>query len=117
MSSWYSDHPVVSTVLWLMGGTNNNDIEEDEEKKPTRCLSWRDEHDGSPIAEYMTSPKIPRTEVKFNNAEEANKSISKKKSLPVLPRSDSDVGFYFSLMPNSLIRLISMLMVEMIMKI
>lgn len=91
MTSWYSDHPVVSTVLWLMGSSSNIEIEDEEEKKPTRCLSWRDEHDGSPIAEYMTSPHSPRPEVKFTNVEESNKSISKKKSLPALPRSDSDV--------------------------
>lgn len=97
MSSWYSDHPVVSIVLWAMGSTIPIEEEEEEEqKKPSRCLSWKDEHDGSPIAEYMTTPKNPRmNEVRFNKVEESNlnkdSTIGRKKSLPALPRTDSDV--------------------------
>lgn len=98
MSSWYSEHPVVSTVLWLMG--NTVPIEEEEEpKKPARCLSWKDEHDGSPIAEYMTTPKNPPNEVRFGKIEEKTQqdrdnTMSRMQSLPALPRTDSDVDKY-----------------------
>ena len=111
MSSWYSEHPVVSIVLWAIG--SSIPIEEDEEegnKKPSRCLSWKDEHDGSPIAEYMTTPKTSRiNEVRFNKGEETittlekeklnsnsnnnnNNSLGRQKSLQALPRTDSDVS-------------------------
>jgi hypothetical protein len=94
-SSWYTDHPVVSTVLWLMGSPTS--LDEEEEQKPTRCLSWKDEHDGGPIAEYMSAPKSPQIGVNFSNVEEpANSSMSRKQSLPALPRNDSDVCLLIS---------------------
>jgi hypothetical protein len=88
MASWYSEHPVVSTVLWLMGSTVTSLDGEEDDQKPKRCLSWRDEHDGSPIAEYMSTPQGPRPVVKFNNGED-KESMPRMKSLPALPRSDS----------------------------
>ena len=47
---WFSRHPVVSTVLWLIGGeTDPNNLN----KPPSASkLSWKDEHGGS-IAEYI----------------------------------------------------------------
>jgi hypothetical protein len=97
MSNSWTEHPLVSTVLWFMGSTTSLEEEEEEEKKPTRCLSWKDEHDGGPIAEYMSSPQSPQMGVNFSNAEEKDNSsvMSRKHSLPALPRSDSDVCLIF----------------------
>jgi hypothetical protein len=89
MASWYSEHPVVSTVLWLMGSSATSlEGEDDDQGKPKRCLSWKDEHDGGPIAEYMSTPKSPQPTVKFSNGEE-KEHMPRMRSLAALPRSDS----------------------------
>jgi hypothetical protein len=96
-NNWYTEHPVVSTVLWFLGTPAAPEIEqEDEPKKPTRCLSWKDEHDGGPIAEYCTSPNSINTNEKLGlkapkNSLKEDANISRKQSLTTLPRNESDV--------------------------
>ena len=114
MANWYTEHPVVSTVLWLMGSAH--EIVEDEDDNPkisskSRTLSWKDEHDG-PIAEYLGSPKatevvrssnkktketVNKEGASLSKKEEAeDKHFSRKQSLTTLPRNDSDVCCYCS---------------------
>ena len=51
---WFNDHPIVSTVLWILGHDMTKQqkrIESDENKSPS-LLSWKDDHGGH-IAEYI----------------------------------------------------------------
>lgn len=51
---WFNDHPIVSTVLWILGHDMSRQqkiIETDENKSPS-LLSWKDDHGGH-IAEYI----------------------------------------------------------------
>ena len=49
---WFSKHPVVSTVLWLLKlGTGVADDEMQKEPSVSR-LSWKDEHGGN-IADFI----------------------------------------------------------------
>jgi hypothetical protein len=79
---WFEQHPVVSTVLWLIGG-----ISKSPELSSPKCesggkiprtnsrLSWKDEHDGE-IAEYISH--------------DANRSEKKeKKRVSMMPRQTS----------------------------
>ena len=108
MANWYSDHPVVSTVLWLLG--SDPELIESIDNNPkisskSRTLSWKDEHDG-PIAEYLGSPKTTTNvrEKKSINYKEGvtlkkkNESddthFSRKQSLTMMPPNDSDVCSY-----------------------
>jgi hypothetical protein len=101
-SKWYAEHPIVSTVLWFMGGPPETSPSEEEQPKKigARSLSWKDEHDG-PIAEYIGSPK----ELQKDDGSSAmrkkdfdrrtsgkDSTMSRKSSLTTLPRNDSDVS-------------------------
>lgn len=51
---WFNDHPIVSTVLWILGhdmSRQQTRIETDGNKSPS-LLSWKDDHGGH-IAEYI----------------------------------------------------------------
>ena len=51
---WFNGHPIVSTVLWILGhdmSKQQKRIESDETKSPS-LLSWKDDHGGH-IAEYI----------------------------------------------------------------
>jgi hypothetical protein len=51
---WFNDHPIVSTVLWILGhdmSKQQKRIESDGNKSPS-LLSWKDDHGGH-IAEYI----------------------------------------------------------------
>lgn len=70
---WYDQHPVVSTVLWLIGGISkspelSSPKSENGGKIPRNNsrLSWADEHDGE-IAEYI-GPEPNRSEKKEKKA-------------------------------------------------
>ena len=50
MRRWFNDHPVVSTVLWILGHDLNKQRaaarEEETRAKETGILSWKDDHGG-----------------------------------------------------------------------
>jgi hypothetical protein len=51
---WFNDHPIVSTVLWILGhdmSKQQKRLESDGNKSPS-LLSWKDDHGGH-IAEYI----------------------------------------------------------------
>ena len=79
---WHDQHPVVSTVLWLIGGITKSPspaLPADREGKIPRNnsrLSWKDEHDGE-IAEYI------------GHNEETGVEKKEKKSVSIMPRQTS----------------------------
>lgn len=58
----WGEHPVVSTVLWLLGHDMNKQRASEEESRANNILSWKDDHGGH-IAEYFleVQDKTPAT--------------------------------------------------------
>ena len=53
---WFSKHPVISTVLWLIGNPEN---ENDEHHDSTGKLTWKD-HDGASLADFVSDVQPKR---------------------------------------------------------
>mmetsp|Transcript_24109 Transcript_24109/g.40960 ORF Transcript_24109/g.40960 Transcript_24109/m.40960 type:complete len:188 (-) Transcript_24109:464-1027(-) len=85
---WYEQHPVVSTVLWLIGGiTKSPELpspksESGKIPRTNSRLSWKDEHDGE-IAEY-----ISHDDKRNRNVESKEKKEKKQVSIK-MPRQKS----------------------------
>lgn len=85
---WYEQHPVVSAVLWLIGGiTKSPELpspksENGKIPRTNSRLSWKDEHDGE-IAEY-----IGHDDKRNTNVEKKEKKEKKQVSI-TLPRQKS----------------------------
>lgn len=85
---WYEQHPVVSTVLWLIGGITKSPehpspkSESGKIPRTNSRLSWKDEHDGE-IAEYISHDD------KINRNDENKKEKEKKQVNFTMPRQKS----------------------------
>ena len=57
--SWYSQHPLVSTFLWVLGSKPNGDLTSSEipissRGAPSSRLHWKDEYGNGKIAEIIS---------------------------------------------------------------
>ena len=55
---WFSKHPVISTVLWLIGNPENEN--ENEQHDSTGKLTWKD-HDGASLADFVSDVQPKRS--------------------------------------------------------
>jgi hypothetical protein len=93
---WFEQHPVVSTVLWLIGGiTKSPELpcppEGGESGKIPRTnsrLSWKDEHDGE-IAEYISHDAKMGNDKNGKNEKNGKKEKKEKKHVTIMPRQKS----------------------------
>ena len=74
---WFEKHPVVSTVLWLIGGMSKSPELPNNENIPrtNSRLSWADEHDGQ-IAEYIGSEDAAAYQQERRSSLQSHKSLT-----------------------------------------
>lgn len=104
--SWLKKHPVVSTVLWILGTDIKNSPKTESDDSRPNTLSWRDDHGGH-IAEYIDH--VQRKEANSNNPNTSVDSQGKQlvrssneKFAEGSPDScSSPYGFYVRLTPPS----------------
>ena len=78
---WFSKHPVISTMLWLLGNPERDDDEGQELN--TDKLTWKDA-DGANLAEFISeiqtkerghsSPPLPASAVAFSSSSSSSSS-------------------------------------------
>lgn len=86
---WYDQHPVVSTVLWLIGGITKtpelplsptDKIDSSKIPRTNSRLSWKDEHDGE-IAEYISHDAKEKNSVSLMSRKKSMSQVSSPDSL------------------------------------
>ena len=71
---WFNSHPVVATVLWVLGADMRDNDSKIGDKRST--LSWRDDHGGR-IVEYQESPsRSAAVTDRFTEYSDRNERIS-----------------------------------------
>lgn len=114
--NWFAKHPLIATVLWIMGtAVEKTPSTDSEEERKSSSLTWKDDHGGH-IAEYMEqiqsqskeNQKIENSPKKKLNLSSKNLVLSDESSTKSTNwNEESEVtqspqwGFYVSITPPS----------------